>query len=139
MEKNGTGFVATTIDEYLENIPEIPRQTLEKVRKAVRSAAPKATEIISYQIPTFKQEYALIAFAAFKNHCSLFTMSNDIMKQLAGELASYYTKGVTIHFPLNKPLPAALIKKIIRLRLVEDASKALARDEKKKSKSAKKL
>ena len=138
MEKNGKGHVAGTIDEYLENIPPVPRQTLQKIRKAIRSAAPKATELISYQIPTFKQEYALIAFAAFKNHCSIFTMSNEIMKKLAEELAPYYTKGVTIHFPLDKPLPAILIKKIVQLRLAEDAIKAGARDEKKKTGPAKK-
>jgi uncharacterized protein YdhG (YjbR/CyaY superfamily) len=138
MEKNGKGLAAGTIDEYLENIPEVPRQTLQKVRKAIRSAAPNATELISYQIPTFKQEYALIAFAAFKNHCSIFTMSNEVMKQLAEELASYHTKGVTIHFPLDKPLPATLIKKIVQLRLAEVALKAAARNEKKKTGPVKK-
>lgn len=111
MDKKSNGPVAGTIDEYLKNIPEVPRNTLEKIRKSIRSAAPKATEIISYQIPTFKQEYALIAFAAFKNHCSVFTMSDAVMKTLAEELKPYDCKGVTIHFPLDKPLPPALIKK----------------------------
>lgn len=129
--KNDNKSGASTIAEYLQSLPEIPRQTLEKVRQAIRSAAPRATEIISYQIPTFKQEYALIAFAAFKNHCSIFTMSDAVMKQLAVELSPYQTKGVTIHFPLDKPLPATLIKKIVHCRLVEDAAKALVRDEKK--------
>lgn len=134
MDKKSSGPVPETIDGYLKNIPEVPRNTLEKIRKAIRSAAPKATEIISYQIPTFKQEYALIAFAAFKNHCSVFAMSDAVMKTLAEELKPYDCKGVTIHFPLDKPLPSALIKKIVHLRLVEDATRALARDAKKKKK-----
>lgn len=126
--------VPATIDGYLGNLPAESRHTLEKIRKAIRSAAPKATEIISYQIPTFKQEYALISFAAFKNHCSVFTLSDSVMKTLAEELEPYDCKGVTIHFPLNKPLPSSLIKKIVHLRLVEDAARALARDAKKKKK-----
>ena len=137
MEKNSSR-VASSIDEYLNSVPEPARQTLEKVRKAIRSAAPKATELISYQIPTFKQEYPIIAFAAFKNHCSIFTMSHAIMKQLAEELAVYKTSGVTIQFPLDKALPTALIKKIVQLRLVEDATRAMEREEKKKKKAVKK-
>ncbi|MBC7933938.1 MAG: DUF1801 domain-containing protein [Rhizobacter sp.] len=132
MKKTGPTTVPATIDAYLEQVPETPRQTLEKVRKAIRSAAPKATELISYQIPTFKQEYALVAFAAFKNHCSIFTLSNTVMKTLAEELEPYDCKGVTIHFPLDKPIPATLIKKIVQLRLVEDTTRAIARDSKKK-------
>ena len=134
MEKKNATAVPASIDAYLRQVPDIPRQTLEKVRKAIRAAAPNATEIISYQIPTFKQEYALISFAAFKNHCSIFTLSNEVMKTLAEELKPYDCKGVTIHFPIDKPLPASLIKKIVQIRLVEDASRALARDTKKKKK-----
>ena len=134
MKKTGSTTVPATIDEYLQQVPEVPRQTLEKVRKAIRSAAPKATELISYQIPTFKQEYALIAFAAFKNHCSIFTLSNSVMKTLARELEPYDCKGVTIHFPLDKPLPSALIKKMVQLRLVEVAARVIQRDKKKKKK-----
>ena len=134
MKKDNKSTVPLTIDEYLQQTPELPRHTLEKVRKALRVAASKATELLSYQIPTFKQEYAIIAFAAFKNHCSIFTMSNAIMKTLAEELKSYDCKGVTIHFPFDKPLPSALIKKIVHLRLVEDSARALTRDDKKKKK-----
>ena len=134
MEKSSKSAAPATIDEYLKQVPAVPRQTLEKIRKAIRAAAPEATEIISYQMPTFKQEYALISFAAFKNHCSIFTLSHAVMKALAEELEQYDCKGITIHFPPDKPLPAALIKKMVRLRLVEDADRALARDNKKKKK-----
>ncbi|RYY70169.1 MAG: hypothetical protein EOO13_07410 [Chitinophagaceae bacterium] len=126
--------VATSIDAYLEEVPEIPRKTLQKIRRTIRAAAPNATELISYQIPTFKQEYSLIAFAAFKNHCSVFTMSDAVMATLAKDLEPYDCKGITIHFPLDKALPAPLLKKIVQLRLVEDATRALTRDSKKKKK-----
>ena len=124
--------VPATIDEYMEGVPPVPRATLEKIRTAIRKAAPRATEVISYQIPTFKQEYALISFAAFKNHCSVFTLSNAVMDELADDLKAYDCKGVTIHFPLDKPFPTSLIKKIVAIRLMEDEVRATARAAKKK-------
>lgn len=133
MEKKASA-VPATIDAYLEQQPAPQRQTLEKVRRAIRSAAPKASEIISYQIPTFKAEYALISFAGFKNHCSIFTLSNEVMKVMAKELEAYDCKGVTIHFPVDKAPPAALIKKMVQLRLTEVAARATARDSIKKKK-----
>lgn len=134
MENKTTAEVPTTIDAYMQQVPGVQRQTLEKVRKAIKAAAPEATELISYQIPTFKMEYAIVAFAAFKNHCSFFTLSNEVMKKFKDELSPYYSKGITVHFPVDKPLPATLIKKIVQFRLVEDAARAAARDAKKKKK-----
>lgn len=112
--------MATTVDEYMEALPEEARATLEKVRKAIRSAAPKAEEVISYQIPTFKQNGALVAFAAFRNHCSLFTTSHALMKVFAEKLEPYKTSGITIQFPFGKPLPAALVKDIVKERIREN-------------------
>lgn len=134
MENKTVTPVPATIDAYLQQMPQPQRQTLEKIRNDIRAAAPKATGIISYQIPTFKQEYAIIAFAGFKNHCSVFTLSNGVMKALSKELEPYDCKGITIHFPIDKPLPASLIKKIVKIRLAEVAERVIARDIKKQKK-----
>lgn len=108
------------IDEYLASVPEPARGTLNKVRAAIRSAAPpEATEAISYRIPTFKYKGNLVAFAAFSNHCSFFPMSLAIMAAFKNELKAFDTSKGTIRFPLDKPLPAALVKKMVKARVVE--------------------
>ena len=115
-----------TIDEYLAQVPEPGRSTLEKVRAAIRAAAPtQATEAISYRIPTFKYQGGLVAFAAFTKHCSFFPMSYAVIGQFAEELQAKgfdISKG-TIHFPLDKPLPAALIKRMVKARVAEKKQK----------------
>lgn len=116
--------VPKDIDEYLEDVPEPARTTLNKVRAAIRSAAPpEATEAISYGIPTFKYKGGLIAFAAFKKHCSLFPMSMAVMAEFKKELEGYETSKGTIRFPLDKPLPAALLKRIVIARIEQNESK----------------
>ena len=108
------------VDEYLEGVPEPARGTLNKVRAAIRSAAPpEATEAISYRIPTFKYKGNLVAFAAFSNHCSFFPMSLAIMAAFKNELKAFDTSKGTIRFPLDKPLPAALVKKMVKARVAE--------------------
>ena len=72
---------AASVDEYMENIPEKERIVLEKLRKTIRSVAPKAEEVISYQIPTFKYNGGLVSYAAFKNHCSLFPWNAGLIKK----------------------------------------------------------
>ena len=79
---------ATTVDEYLATQPEEVRATLEKVRKAIKAAVPKAEEVISYQIPTYKYNGPVAAFAAFPNHCSFFTTSHAIMKAFKDDLSN---------------------------------------------------
>lgn len=96
---------AKNTDEYIDALPKAARSTLERVRKTIKSAVPKAEEVISYQIPTYKYNgLPFAAFAAFKTHCSYFTMNHAIMKAFKNELKPYYTSGVTIRFPLDKPL-----------------------------------
>jgi uncharacterized protein YdhG (YjbR/CyaY superfamily) len=108
------------IDEYLASVPEPARGTLSKVRAAIRSAAPpEATEAISYRIPTFKYKGNLVAFAAFSKHCSFFPMSLAIMAAFKNELKAFDTSKGTIRFPLDKPLPAALVKKMVKARVAE--------------------
>jgi uncharacterized protein YdhG (YjbR/CyaY superfamily) len=108
------------IDEYLAGIPEPACGTLQKIRAAIRSAAPpEATEAISYRIPTFKYKGPLMAFAAFKNHCSLFPMSGSVIEQFQEELKGYHTSKGTLQFPVDKPLPAALVKKLVKARIAQ--------------------
>src|SRR4051812_19788085 len=102
--------VAKDVDEYLAEIPEPARSTLNRVRAAIRSAAPpEATEAISYRIPTFKYKGPLVGFAAFANHCSFYPMSTSVMGAFRDELKTFDTSKGTIHFPPGKPLPAALV------------------------------
>lgn len=121
---------AASVDEYMENIPEKERIVLEKLRKTIRSVAPKAEEVISYQIPTFKYNGGLVSYAAFKNHCSLFPWNAGLIKKIE-ELKNYSTSKGTIHFTVDKPLPVALVKKIIKARMKENEEKVLAKKIKK--------
>ncbi len=108
------------VDEYLAGIPEPALGTLRKVRAAIRSAAPpEATEAIGYRIPTFRYKGALVAFAAFSNHCSLFPMSLAVMAAFENELRNFDTSKGTIRFPVDKPPPAALVKKLVKARVAE--------------------
>ena len=109
------------IDEYLAALPEAQRVVLEKLRTQIKAAAPRATETISYQIPTFKdQGRMLVSIAAFKNHCSLYPATGTMTEKLGEELAPYLVPKATIRFTPEAPLPAALVKKIIAIRLAEN-------------------
>jgi uncharacterized protein YdhG (YjbR/CyaY superfamily) len=122
------------VDKYLAAISEDKRATLEKLRQTIRTVVPEAEEILWYQMPTFKFEgRALVTFAAFKNHCSLFPMSNAVIKAHETALKSYVTSKGTIRFTTDKPLPAALVKKIVRARIKENQARA----KKKASRAAK--
>jgi uncharacterized protein YdhG (YjbR/CyaY superfamily) len=111
------------IDEYLVGVPEPARATLQKVRAAIRSALPPtATETISYKIPAFKHHQIVIWFAAFANHCSLFPTAR-IIHMFHDDLKPYTLSKGTIQFPTDQPLPAALIKKMVKARLAQIAAK----------------
>ena len=113
-----------TIDEYLAAVPEPARGTLNKIRAAIRSVVPpEATEAITYGIPTFKYKGSLVAFAAFKNHCSFFPMSMSVIEALKDDLAAFQASKGTLRFPLDKPLPAALVKKIVKARIAQNERK----------------
>jgi uncharacterized protein YdhG (YjbR/CyaY superfamily) len=112
-----------TIDDYLAGVPEPAHTTLQKVRAAIRSAVPHgATETISYKIPAFKHGEVIIWFAAFANHCSIFPTAR-IIEMFKDELKPYAVSKGTIQFPTGKPLSAALIKKMVKARLAQIASK----------------
>ena len=110
----------TTIDEYISVTPEPARSTLIRMRQAIHAALPEATETITYQIPTFKYRgHSVVAIAAFKNHCSLFPMSGAVIEKFKDELERFHTSKGTLQFPTDKPLSAALLKKLIKARMAE--------------------
>jgi uncharacterized protein YdhG (YjbR/CyaY superfamily) len=114
---------AETVEDYLNDLPADEKTVLTKVRKAIRSAAPKVIEKISYRIPVYRLNGDLVAFAAFKNHCSLVTMSTNVIKKLKKELEVYKISGTTIQFSTDKPIPSALVRKIVSLRIKENNDK----------------
>jgi uncharacterized protein YdhG (YjbR/CyaY superfamily) len=115
--------VPKNIDEYLAAVPEPARSMLKKMRAAIRSAVPpEATEVISYRIPAFKHKGVLVWFAAFTDHCSLFPTAS-VIDAFKNELKGLSTSKGTIQFPTDKPLPTALVKKLVKARVVQNESK----------------
>jgi uncharacterized protein YdhG (YjbR/CyaY superfamily) len=114
---------AKTVDAYLARVSEPARGTLNKIRAAIRSAAPReATETISYGIPAFKHNGVLVWFAAFSDHCSLFPTA-AVIETFKNELKGFSISKGTIQFPTDKPLPAALVKKMVKVRVAQIESK----------------
>jgi uncharacterized protein YdhG (YjbR/CyaY superfamily) len=110
-------------EEYLAGVPEPARGALEKMRAAIRSVVPaEATETISYRMPAFKHNGIVVWFAAFTDHCSLFPTA-AIIDAFKTELKGYSTSKGTIQFPLDKPLPTALIKRLVKTRVAQVESK----------------
>jgi uncharacterized protein YdhG (YjbR/CyaY superfamily) len=107
-----------SVAAYLRAVPPAPRAALQKLRKTIKAAAPEATEVISYGMPMFKHHGMLVGFAAFKGHCSLF-MSTAITNALKKELAPYDTSKGTIRFTADKPLPATLVRKLVKARIAQ--------------------
>jgi uncharacterized protein YdhG (YjbR/CyaY superfamily) len=114
--------IITTIDEYISSFPKNVQKILREIKRSLREAAPEAEEAISYQIPTFKLNGNLVHFAAFKNHIGFYPGSKAI-KIFSKELESYETSKGTVRFPLDKPMPLLLIKKIVRYRVKESSTK----------------
>ena len=111
------------VDEYLARVPEPARSTLNKIRAVIRSAVPpEATEAISWGMPAFKYKGLLLGFAAFSNHCSLFPGAS-VIEALKDELKGFPTSKGTIRFPMDKPLPAALVKKLVKARIAANERK----------------
>jgi uncharacterized protein YdhG (YjbR/CyaY superfamily) len=111
------------IEEYLEGVAEPARSTLRKIRAAIRSAAPpEAIETISYGMPAFKYKEVLVWFAAFSNHCSFFPTAS-IVEAFKNELKDFHTSKGTIQFPMDRPLPAALVKRMVKARVAQNESK----------------
>jgi uncharacterized protein YdhG (YjbR/CyaY superfamily) len=115
--------VPTTVDGYLSRVPEPARTALKKMRAAIRSAVPRdSTEIISYRMPAFRRNRVLVWYAAFSDHCSLFP-TGSIVEAFKDELKAFKTSKGTIQFPLDKPLPVGLIKKMVKARVAGSDAK----------------
>jgi len=108
------------ITQYFAARPPKARAALRKIRAAILSVAPKAQEVFSYRIPGFRLNgRALVWYAAFKDHCSLYPMTGAIRRRLARDLAGYETSKGTVRLPLAKPIPVALVKKLVKARMAE--------------------
>ena len=110
-----------TVDDYLSKVSEEKRTALEKLRKTIRSAAPAAEECIAYGIPSYRLNGYLVGFGASKNHCSFYP--GGIAQDYAQELKNYETSKGTIRFQPNKPLPAALVRKLVKARIAQNAER----------------
>ena len=118
------------IDEYIAGFPPEVQEILQKIRMTIRKAAPKAEEAISYMMPTFKLHGNLVHFAAFKNHIGFYPAPRGI-EAFKKELSAYEGSKGTVRFPLDKPIPYALIGKIVKFRAKENLDKAAAKGKKK--------
>lgn len=119
-----------TIDDYIAAQPLEKRASLEKLRIIIQKAAPKATEVISYGMPAFKQEGILVYFAAFRNHYGFFPTASPIIV-FKKELLPYKTSKGAIQFPVEKPLPVKLIQAIVKYRITQNKEKAAIKTGKK--------
>jgi uncharacterized protein YdhG (YjbR/CyaY superfamily) len=111
-----------TVDEYLATLSDDKRAALEKLRKTIRAAAPDAEECISYQLPAFRLNGMLVAFGATANHCAFYPMSASTVAAHKDDLKDYDTSKGTIRFQPDHPLPAALVRKLVKARIAENAN-----------------
>jgi uncharacterized protein YdhG (YjbR/CyaY superfamily) len=115
---------ASTIDEYLAELNKEHRTALEKLRKMIQAAVPEAEECISYGLPAFRlRGKPLVAFGAGANHCAFYPMSSATVAAFQSDLEKYETSKGAIRFPPNKPLPAALVRKLVKARIAENESR----------------
>jgi uncharacterized protein YdhG (YjbR/CyaY superfamily) len=111
---------ARAVDEYLRTLEEPKRSTLQTLRRTILEIVPEAEQVISYRVPAFRVGGKSIAgFAAFKDHLSYLPFSGSVLGQLGDELEGYAMTKSSLHFPVDRPLPKALVKKLIRVRLAD--------------------
>jgi uncharacterized protein YdhG (YjbR/CyaY superfamily) len=121
------------IDAYILQFPTDVQEILRKVRETIRTAAPEAKEVISYQMPAFRQHGILVYFAAWKKHIGLYPpISGDVAIEKA--VSKYAGPKGNLQFPLDEPIPYNLIKRIVKLRVKQDREKAEAKRDKRKKK-----
>ena len=109
-----------SVDDYLDALPDEPRAALADLRKTIAAAAPEATELISYKMPAFKANGRfLLSSAAYEHHCSLYPASGAVQRELGDELAPYLSGKGTLRFLPDAPIPDALVKRIVKIRLRE--------------------
>lgn len=111
---------AAEVDEYLRAVEEPKRSTLHTLRRTILEIVPDAEQVISYRIPAFRVHGKTVAgFAAFNNHLSYLPFSGSVLSQLADQLAGYAMTKSSLHFPVDRPLPKALVRELIATRLAE--------------------
>ena len=116
-----------TIDEYIAGFPPEVQETLQKIRMTIRKAAPEAQETIKYKMPTFTLKGNLIYFAAYKKHISIYPVPSG-SESFNKEIAVYRAEKSTVRFPLDKPIPYDLIDQMVRLRVQDNLSRAVAKE-----------
>jgi uncharacterized protein YdhG (YjbR/CyaY superfamily) len=111
---------AAEVDEYLRGVEEPKRRTLQTLRRTILEIVPEAEQVISYRLPAFRVQGRTVAgFAAFKNHLSYLPFSGSVLPQLADQLEGYAMTKSSLHFPVDRPLPKALVSELIATRLAE--------------------
>lgn len=116
-----------SVDEYLAKVPADMRAALQELRKTIQAAAPEAEEVISYQMPAFRHHGMLVYYAAFSDHCSFFVGSPAVRRKFAAELKPFAAGKGTVHFTPQRPLPAGLVKRIVKARVVENEARTPAK------------
>jgi uncharacterized protein YdhG (YjbR/CyaY superfamily) len=116
--------VAATVDEYLAQLEAPERAALAALRKQITEAAPEADEVISYRIPTYRQNGPLVHFAAQRTHLSFTIVSLDVVNAVRDALRGFEISGRTVHFSAATPLPAAIVTRIVRARVRENGARA---------------
>jgi uncharacterized protein YdhG (YjbR/CyaY superfamily) len=116
----------STVEEYLASLPPERRAVVEELRRTVNAAAPEASESIAYQMPALRSHGGqfLVSYAAYKKHYSLFPATEAVVNELGDELKPYLAGKGTIQFPANEPLPVALVERIVKVRVAENAERA---------------
>jgi len=115
----------TSVEDYMAALPDERRAAIEELRQTIKAAAPEAAETIAYQMPAFRTHgQFLVSYAAFKNHYSLFPASGAVVEALGEELTPYLAGKGTIRFRADEPIPGALVTKIVKVRLAENAARS---------------
>jgi uncharacterized protein YdhG (YjbR/CyaY superfamily) len=115
----------TSVEDYLAALPDERRAAVEELRRTINAAAPDAKETIAYEMPALRTPDGrfLLSYAAYKNHYSLFPASGAVIEALGDELTPYLAGRGTIRFPASRPIPAALVRKVVKVRLAEVAER----------------
>lgn len=115
----------TNVEEYLAALPDERRPAMEELRETINAAAPEATETIAYKMPALRSHGGqfLVSYDAYKNHYSLFPASDAVIEALGDELTPYLAGKGTIRFPADQPIPAAVVTKVVKVRVAENAAR----------------
>jgi uncharacterized protein YdhG (YjbR/CyaY superfamily) len=111
------------VDAYLRGIPPRPRAALQRLRRTIRAAAPGAEELISYRLPAFRFHGMLVWYGAFEDHLSFFVGSTRVRRRFSAELKSFESGKGTLHFTPELPLPDALVTRLVKARVAENAAR----------------